>query len=340
MSLAEKILKGDDKSAARLISLIEDGEEEGYKELQTILPHTGAAHVIGITGPPGSGKSTAAGHVAVRFAAQGHKVAVIAIDPTSMRGEGALLGDRVRMKAAEKSGGIFIRSMAHRGYPGGVARAAIGAAYVLEGLGKNLIIIESVGAGQSDKALFFLADTVITLLTPDYGDEIQLLKAGLLEISDIIVVNKKDASGAEDAWQELSHRMGRLIESDWPIPVLLTRADRNEGIDALVKAVEAHWQFLKVSKTWKERKRQKIASFTSSLLREELWKRFLEQHAKTAQFERVMEEVQAGKKDPYTAVDEILKCWALFDRGGAGKGRRKAKTKTRYNTRRRSESGF
>ena len=306
MSLADKVLKGDEKSAARLISLIEEGEEEGYEALRLLFPHTGSAHVIGVTGPAGSGKSTVTGHVAVQFAAQGFRVGVIAIDPTSMRGKGALLGDRVRMKEAEKAGDIFIRSMAHRGYPGGVARAATGAAYVLEGLGKNLIIVESVGAGQSDKALFLLADTVITLLTPDYGDEIQLLKAGLLEIGDIIVVNKKDKPGAEDAWRELLHRCGRLTEQGWLTPVLLTRADRNEGIDALLQAVQSHWRFLKESTTWKQQKQEKITSFTSSLLKEELWKRFLEQQATTAQFERVMQDVQAGRKDPYTAVDELL----------------------------------
>jgi len=168
MALAEKVLKGDDKSAARLISLIEEGKEEGYKELRRLLPHAKRAQVIGVTGPAGAGKSTVIGQLTLQFIAQGCKVGIIAIDPTSLRGQGALLGDRIRMKEVEKSGTTFIRSMAHRGYPGGVARAAIGAKCVLEGLGKDPIVIESVGAGQSDKALYFLADTVITLLTPDF----------------------------------------------------------------------------------------------------------------------------------------------------------------------------
>ena len=313
MSLAERVLKGDVKSAARLISLIEEGETEGYRELQHLLPHVGRAHVVGITGPAGSGKSTAAGKIAVRFASQRRKVGIIAIDPTSMRGRGALLGDRVRMKEAEKVGDIFIRSMAHRGYPGGVARAATGATHVLEGLGKDIVIIESVGAGQSDTALFLLADTLITLITPDYGDEIQLMKAGLFEIGDIIVINKGDRSGAEDALQELSHRFGKggrhgheEHKEEWTTPVLLTRADADTGIDAVVEAINAHWKFLKESGLWKSRKQEKARSFTEQLLKEELWKRFLEQQGKSNPFRQTMALVESGQKDPYTAVDELL----------------------------------
>ena len=315
MGLAENILMGDVKSAARLISLIEEGETEAYRELQHLLPHVGGAHVIGITGPAGSGKSTAAGRIAVRFASQRRKVGIIAIDPTSMRGRGALLGDRVRMKEAEKADGIFIRSMAHRGYPGGVARAATGATHVLEGLGKDLVIIESVGAGQTDTTLFLLADTVITLITPDYGDEIQLMKAGLFEIGDIIVINKSDRPGAEDAWQELSHRFGRTARQGhqghqghqgWVVPVLLTRADTDTGMDALVDAVNAHWKFLKESGLWKKQKQEKARSFTELLLKEELWKRFLERRRTSSHFRQIMALVEDGRKDPYTAVDELL----------------------------------
>ena len=319
MSLADKVLKGDDKSAARLISLIEEGDEEGYKELRRLLPHTGGAHVIGVTGPAGAGKSTIISHLALRFIAQGRKVGIIAIDPTSLRNQGALLGDRIRMKEVEKDGTAFIRSMAHRGYPGGVARAAIGAKYVLEALGKDPIIIESVGAGQSDKALYFLADTVITLLTPDYGDDIQLLKAGLLEIGDIIVINKMDKPGAEEARRQLDHHFGRPESGGWPVPVLLTRAQKGEGVNELVQAIEAHSRFLTANKKGKEKRGEKIASFISLLLKEELWKRFMEAEAGTVQFQRMVGEVQAGKKDPYTVVDELLENITL---SGRKRGRR------------------
>jgi LAO/AO transport system kinase len=341
MSLAEQILKGDDKSAARLISLIEEGDEEGYKELRRLLPHTGGAHVIGVTGPAGAGKSTVISHLALRFIAQGRKVGIIAIDPTSLRNQGALLGDRIRMKEVEKDGTAFIRSMAHRGYPGGVARAAIGAKYVLEALGKDPIIIESVGAGQSDKALYFLADTVITLLTPDYGDDIQLLKAGLLEIGDIIVINKMDKPGAEEARRQLDHHFGRPELGGWPVPVLLTRAQRGEGVNELVQAIEAHSRFLTANKKkGKEKKGEKIASFISLLLKEELWKRFMEAEAGTVQFQRMIGEAQAGKKDPYTVVDELLESVTLFRGGETGKGQRKAKAGRRDSSKRRSTSGF
>lgn len=334
MNLAEKILKGDVKSAARLISLIEEGEAEGYRELQYLLPHVGHAHIIGITGPAGSGKSTAAGRIAVRFSSQGRRVGIIAIDPTSVRGRGALLGDRVRMKEAEKTEGIFIRSMAQRGYPGGVARAATGAAHVLEGLGKDLVIVESVGAGQSDTALFFLADTFITLITPDYGDEIQLMKAGLLEIGDIIVINKSDRPGAQDAWEELSLRFGKSARQGhegWVVPVLLTRADTDTGIEAVVEAINHHWQYLKENGLRETQKQAKARTFTELLLKEELWKRFLEEHSKNRHFCRTLELVEKGLRDPYSAVDELLDSMRLpvktNSRQGPTEDKRKGKGK-------------
>lgn len=222
--------------------------------------------------------------------------------------------------------GIFIRSMAHRGYPGGVARAATGAAYVLEGLGKDPVIIESVGAGQSDTALFFLADTLITLITPDYGDEIQLMKAGLFEMGDIIVINKGDKPGAQDAWHELSHRFGKTTQNGWEVPVLLTRADTDTGIDALVGAVDAHWKFLKETGLWKTQKQEKARSFTELLLKEELWKRFLEERGNDSSFRQTMALVEDGKKDPYTAVDELLEHPGQTGKGkGRGRGRGRGK---------------
>jgi LAO/AO transport system kinase len=328
MSLADKVLKGDDKSAARLISMIEEGEEEGYKELRRLLPHAKGAHVIGVTGPAGAGKSTVINHLALQFIAQGCKVGIIAIDPTSLRGKGALLGDRIRMKEVEKQGTTFIRSMAHRGYPGGVARAAIGAKYVLEGLGKDPIIVESVGAGQSDKALCFLADTVVTLLTPDYGDDIQLLKAGLLEIGDIIVINKMDKPGAEDAGRQIGHYFGKSDQEGWHVPILLTRADKGQGINELVQAIKAHLRFLTENKKGKDQKKEKTAAFMSLLLKEELWKRFMEAESGSVQYQRVIDEVETGKKDPYTAVDELLKQVVPVGEKKDRKGRTRGKSKT------------
>lgn len=304
MGLAEKILGRDELSAARLISLIENGDDEAYAEIAALFPHAGRAHVIGITGPAGAGKSTITGKLAVQYAKSGRKVGILAVDPTSVHGGGALLGDRLRMKEAEKVAGIYIRSMASRGYPGGIARAVLGATYVLEALGKDLILVESVGAGQSDKALEYSSDTVITLFTPDYGDEIQLLKAGLFEIGDIVVLNKCDLPGADATERGLALFFSERHTGEWSVPVIATCAVRNEGFDKLLAAIDAHWAQLETAREAKRKER--AAVFFMALLKEELWVRFLEREGKTDEFERVREKVRSGKIDPYNATQQLL----------------------------------
>ena len=304
--LWQKVLEGDDKSAGRLISLIEEGREEGYGELSHLFPFTGRARVIGVTGPPGVGKSTITGGIAAALSDQGKKVGVVAIDPTSVRGTGAFLADRLRMKEAEKKG-IFIRSMAHRGHSGGIARAAAGAVYVLEGLGKETILVESLGTGQSEKDLSYLCDTVILIFSPDYGDEIQLLKAGLMEIGDILVVNKGDRPGAENARRDLSlFSSNHPPAESWITPVLVTRADRGEGLAALTEAIEAHWRFVMDGRRDTLR-REKGAAFLMSLLKEEMWRRFEHVMKENETWARVVEEAMARKIDPYSAVERIVK---------------------------------
>jgi len=306
MGLVENIIKGDEKSAARLISQVEEGKREAYVALSQLLPYTGRAYILGITGPPGSGKSTLTGRLAVSFTDRGKKVAVIAPDPTSIKGKGAFLGDRLRMKEAEEKH-IFIRSMAHRGYPGGVAKAATGAIYILEGLGKDVIILESVGAGQSEKELFYLCDTIITLFTPDYGDDVQLFKAGLTEIGDILIINKADTPGATDAAGMLAAYLSVKANSNgWSVPVLLTQANRGEGVDAVVEAIEAHWQSLDNGEKRKKKKEEKTEAFMMALLKEELWKRYTVKLSKTDLFRQLWEAVCDGKSDPYSAVERIL----------------------------------
>jgi LAO/AO transport system kinase len=305
MSLAERILKGEERSGARLITLIEDRERKGYEELTRLLPRTGRAHVLGITGPAGAGKSTIIAKLAGRFSDQGKKVGIIAIDPTSMQSHGAVLGDRVRMQEAERPGEIFIRSMADRDHPGGVSRAALGAVYVMEGLGKDVVIIESVGAGQSDKALFYICDTVVTLFTPEFGDEIQLLKAGLLEIGDIVVVNKSDKAGSDDAMRAISAFLPKKSEGEWSAPILLTKAHISEGLDDLIRNIELHWTFLLADNQRVIRRKQKITFFMMTLLKEELWRRFTDTYWKERECEQIVEEAQTKVIDPYTAVERI-----------------------------------
>ncbi len=306
MSLVDDILRGDEKSAARLITGIENGEREAYQDLSLLFPRTGKAHIIGVTGPAGAGKSTLIGRLALAFAESGKSVGIIATDPTSISGRGAFLGDRLRMKGAEKHN-IFIRSMAHRSYPGGVAKAAAAAAYIMEGLGKDCIIVESIGAGQSDKDLFFLCDTVVTIFTPDYGDEIQLFKAGLMEIGDIIVVNKSDTPGADDAARDIGFASRQRARSNgWDAPVLLTVAETGSGIPALVDAIEAHWLSLTEKGGMAARKADHTEAFMMALLKEELWQKTSAALVDSQAFKEISLEVRSGRTDPYSAVRKIL----------------------------------
>jgi LAO/AO transport system kinase len=305
LNLAEKILRGDEGSAARLISLIENKERKGYDELARLLPHTGRAHVLGITGPAGAGKSTIITRLAGHFCNKGKKVGIIAIDPTSIQSQGAFLGDRVRMKELEAPGQVFIRSMADREHPGGISRAALGTIYVMEALGKEIVVIESVGAGQSDKALFYICDTVVTLFTPEFGDELQLLKAGLLEIGDIVVLNKGDKAGSENAMAVVSAGIPKRPVGEWPIPILRTRANAGEGIDDLVNAVEARWRFIRADKENAIKRRQKTTFFIMTLLKEEIWRRFMCAYSAQTEYGRIMEDAQSKIIDPYSAVERI-----------------------------------
>lgn len=304
--LVQEVLSGDEKSASRLISLIEADKEEGYDALSAIYPLTGKAHVVGITGPPGAGKSTLAGGLAVLFSESGSRVGIVAVDPSSVKRSGALLGDRIRMKGAEKLKSVFIRSMANRSHSGGLAKATAGAVYVLDALGKDRIIVESVGAGQSEKALSYISDTVITVFTPDYGDEIQLLKAGLIEIGDIVVVNKCDNAGAEHARDLVALYVQRERETGWNVPVLLSRADKGTGLADVAGAIGDHRNFMIQSGEGVARKREKRLQLALTLLKEELMTKFLETNQGTAFYNHWRTAVGDGSVDPYRAAKQML----------------------------------
>ena len=306
LKLADNILSGDEKSAARLITLIENRRNSGYGELARLMPYTGKAHVIGVTGPAGAGKSTLISKLAGRMYDEGKKIGIIAIDPTSVQSRGAFLGDRVRMQEIEHPEGIFIRSMADREHPGGISRAAAGAIYVMEALGKDVVIVESVGAGQSDKALFSICDTVVTLFTPEFGDELQLLKAGLLEIGDVIVINKWDkANPDEDLVTAIRASMPERTDAVWSVPIVCTKANVGEGIDEFLKTIQARWDFLLNDKSAADIRKGKITLFVMTLLKEEIWQRFLRISSAAVEYTRIMEEVRCRTTDPYSAVESI-----------------------------------
>jgi len=302
MDLVKKLLQGDEKSAARLISMIEEELPEGYRAISLIYPHIGKAHTIGITGAPGAGKSTLIGKLAASFADDGKKIGIIAVDPTSARSGGALLGDRVRMREADKTGEIFIRSMANRGYSGGIAKATIGATYVLEGLGKNTIMVESVGVGQTEIQISALCDTVVTIVTSDYGDEIQLMKAGLIEIGDIVAVNKADKPGAEDTVRDISIHIGNCKQAGWKIPVVAVRSISGEGVEELKDRLDAHLSFLREDESGIQKKKERLKAMMLSLLKEEMWNILVDKWSNTDGFKGIIGRLRDGKIDPYTAV--------------------------------------
>ena len=314
MELAAKILEGNEGSAARLITMIEEGDAAGYEALCRLYPHTGAAHVIGVTGSPGTGKSTLINKITLALTNEGKKVGIVAVDPTSMRGRGALLGDRLRMKDADKVKGIFIRSMAHRGYPGGVSRAAPGAVYVMEALGKDVIIVESVGVGQTEMGITSFSDTVVSVLTPDYGDEIQLLKAGIMEVGDIVVVNKKDKPGAEviacDAGC-IMQEVGSDVADGWRIPVILTEAVNGEGVADVVSALGSHYEYLRESGRMEARRKEGRKAVLLALLRERVWKQFLAGVESEGSLTEAVDRMDEGLIDPYTAAEKVLKSPSL-----------------------------
>jgi LAO/AO transport system kinase len=209
------------------------------------------------------------------------------------------------MRDIELSAGVFVRSMADRGHPGGICRAALGTVRVMEALGKDLVIIESVGAGQSDKALFYLCDTVITLFTPEFGDDLQLLKAGLLEIGDIVVINKMDKAGSEDAANAISARMREKMDGQWDVPIFCTRADIGKGITDLAKAIDNRWRFLQGHDQTVVLRTEKTVSFMMTLLKEELWRRFLIVFHKDEACEEIIRNVECKIIDPYVAVAQV-----------------------------------
>ncbi|MCX5804797.1 MAG: methylmalonyl Co-A mutase-associated GTPase MeaB [Proteobacteria bacterium] len=311
MDLAKKVLQGDEKSAARLISIMEDGGDEGYRLIPLLFPHTGKANIIGITGTPGAGKSTLIGKLAVIFANNGKKVGIIAVDPTSMKNHGALLGDRLRMKDAENTEGIFIRSMASRGYPGGIAKATAGTVYVLEALGKDIIMVETVGSGQTDTQIYSLCNTIITVLTPDYGDEVQLMKAGLLEIGDIVAINKSENTNAEDISTDVKAYINQRETKGRQIPVLTIQAKEGSGIEKLVDAINEHFVYLSKNIHGKELKKEKLKTLMLALLREELWGKALKTWTDNECFDGIVKKLQKGEIDPYTAVRAALEIKSL-----------------------------
>jgi LAO/AO transport system kinase len=304
---AEQVRAGDQRAISRAVSAIESRSRDAEELLRRLFPHTGRAYRIGITGAPGTGKSTLVNRLAGHY--RGHKktVGIIAVDPSSPFTGGAILGDRVRMQGHATDNGIFIRSMATRGYLGGLAQATGDTALLLDAAGKEVILVETVGVGQGEIEIVRLADCTIVVLMPGMGDDVQSLKAGLMEIGDIFVLNKSDREGAGRFERQLRAILQIVPERDgWKPPVVRTIATENKGIAELGEQIEL---FRKHFDQAGERRAREIAHWKEWLLRlleSRLMERVVGEHMDEAQFEKLAAEVAARKKDPYAAVNEIL----------------------------------
>jgi LAO/AO transport system kinase len=318
MKLEEKAAAGDRFCIARLLTMIESGTHEGLDALDDLYPKSGRAHLIGITGPSGSGKSTLVNRLALELAGKSSsdlKVAVIAIDPTSPFSGGALLGDRVRMRDLSDRPDIFIRSMATRGALGGLARAAGDAAVLLDAVGFPFVLIETVGAGQSEVDIARLVHTTVVIEAPGLGDDIQAGKAGILEIADILVVNKSDKPGADAAahslsvmleiGEELRGNSGQTSEFRWITPILMTSALNGEGIVELAKAIQAHRAFLDKSREWEKRSQACSLAMFDRLLKEKLFGTWQE-HTDLDIYNDVKTEIIKRQLSPRKALNKLF----------------------------------
>ncbi len=315
MDMFDEVLAGERLALARLLTLVENDTPKGRLALDYLYPHTGKAHLVGVTGSPGTGKSSLVNQLAKAFRCAGvEKVAVIAVDPSSPFTGGALLGDRIRMRDLSGDPGVFIRSMASRGALGGLARSTASAAQVLDAAGFEIILIETVGAGQSEVDIARLAHTVVVVEAPGLGDDIQAIKAGLLEIADILVVNKCDLPGAERTARalktmlEMAHptRPGQVSDNSfWAVPVLLACSTGCQGVEEIAEAVRAHRDYLQKSGEWKRREQERLQSTLDALLRDLLVQRFHE-NLSAGKYEDVLARLASRDVSPFEAVQTLL----------------------------------
>jgi len=312
MRLVEQMLKGENLSLSRIISLMENENNQVPEIMKCIAPHLGKAHCIGITGPPGVGKSTLIDKLTALMRKQGLKVGIIAVDPSSPFTGGAVLGDRIRMQQHYLDDGVFIRSMATRGSMGGLPQTASSVIKLLDASGKDIILVETVGVGQSEVDIMEKTDTVLVILCPESGDAIQTMKAGLFEIADIFVVNKADNPGADNFVHDIQAMLQLREPSWWNIPVVATEAVNDIGIEELYKQIQLHYQALcKEGRLSQRRQLQRKQDFIKTLERK-LTHKLLKLIEQDGQLSSYIERVEKGELDPYSAAEELLKSGKLL----------------------------
>ena len=305
--LVSRIRAGELRALSRAISTVENRTRESTELLKALFPFSGNALLIGLTGAPGAGKSTLVDQVAREYRKQGKTIGIVAVDPTSPFSGGAILGDRIRMQAHHADKGIYIRSMATRGSLGGLASTTADVATVLDASGRDLVMIETVGVGQDEVDIVRLADVTIVVLVPGMGDDVQTIKAGIMEIADIFVINKSDREGAERVEREIRAMQSLAVRhDDWVPPIVKTVASEGAGISELVAAIEKYREYLEKSGRAQARRVENWRGRIAEMLRDALFQRVLSYYLSEGEANRYAAEVAEHKRDPYSLVEKIV----------------------------------
>jgi len=308
MNLAKRILDGDIRAASRLMRDIDDRIPSAMDALKELYPNTGKAYIVGITGPPGSGKSTIVDKMVDIFRKEEKTVGIVAVDPTSPFTGGAILGDRIRMQRHATDEGVFIRSLATRGNLGGLSRSTQDIVNVMDAMGKNIIIVETVGVGQDEVEIVNTAHTSIVVLVPGMGDDIQAIKAGIIEIGDLFVVNKCERDGAEKVERDLRMvlEMGRKREDGWEPPIFKTEAILGKGIFELVYGIYRHKQILEQGQALEKKLKERAKATFLEVLKTEVMSRFIQKIEKDGEWESILDDLTKRRIDPYTLAEKIM----------------------------------
>jgi LAO/AO transport system kinase len=324
---AKDVLSGDIQAAARLMRDLDDEIPSAHRTLKTLYRHTGKACILGITGAPGAGKSTLVDSLTGEIRREGKTVGIVAIDPTSPFSGGAILGDRIRMQKHALDDGVFIKSLATRGHLGGLSKSTIDIVNVMDAMGKDVVIIETVGVGQDEVEIVKVAHTNIVLVVPGMGDDIQALKAGILEIADIFVVNKSDREGADRTRQELETMvsMNTYREGDWIPPVLAAVAQTGAGVPDLFSEIVRHWKFVSREENLARYRRERARVELLEILKKKLIEKAVEDLSRNGVLDLLLGEIAEKHRDPYSVAERVVDHrfgFPLSEGEGKGKGRR------------------